>query len=128
MMPRFRPALALTILAGLAPAALTAQDPDFTYHKALTAGQTVEIRGVNGIIDAQPASGGTLEVTAVKREHRHGDAADVTIQAVEWNGGVTICAVYPNPSRSRRENRCGHGDDYQMSTNENDVEVRFTVK
>jgi len=119
----------LALLAILVvPAAVAAQSPDFSYHKDLAPGQTVEIRGVTGSIDAQPASGNTLEVTAVKREHRHGDAEDVQIQAVEWNGGVTICAVYPTPRRSRRDNHCGSGDSYEMSTNENDVEVRFTVK
>lgn len=109
-----------------APAA--AQSPDFTYHKDLAPGQTVEIRGVNGRIDAEPATGNTLEVTAVKREHNHGDASDVQIQTVEWNGGVTICAVYPTPRRANRDNKCGEGDDYQMNTNNNDVEVRFHVK
>jgi DUF4097 and DUF4098 domain-containing protein YvlB len=41
---------------------------------------------------------------------------------------VTVCAVYPTPRRARHENHCGAGDDYQMSTNDNDVTVRFTVK
>lgn len=119
----------LTLLAALAlPAAAKAQSPDFSYHKELAPGQTLEIRGVTGAIDAQPASGNTVEVTAVKREHRHGDAADVQIQAVEWNGGVTICAVYPNGRRARHDNHCGHGRDYEMNTEDNDVEVRFTVK
>jgi hypothetical protein len=121
----------LAFFAGLAavlPGVAVGQSPDFSYHKDLAPGQAVEIRGVNGVIDAQPASGSTLEVTAIKREHHHGDVADVQIQAVEWNGGVTICAVYPNSRRSRRDNQCGHGDDYQMNTNDNDVEVRFTVK
>lgn len=117
-------------LAALAllPALLSAQSNDFSYRKDLAPGQTVEIRGVNGAIDAQPSTGTTLEVTAVKREHRHGDAEEVQIVAVEWNGGVTICAVYPTPRRSRRDNHCGGGDSYEMSTNDNDVEVRFSVK
>ena len=118
----------LLATALILPAGAVAQSPDFSYHKELAPGQTVEIRGVTGAIDAQPASGSTLEVTAVKREHRHGDAADVQIVAVEWNGGVTICAVYPNGRRAGRDNHCGHGHDYQMNTENNDVEVRFTVK
>lgn len=118
----------LLLVAAAVAVPAQAQAPDFTYHKDLASGQTVEIRGVNGQVDAEPATGSTLEVTAVKREHNHGDAADVQIQAVEWNGGVTICAIYPTPRRANRENRCGAGDDYQMNTNNNDVEVRFHVK
>ena len=123
------PKFHVLIAAGaLLAAPVAAQTPDFNYHKDLASGQTVEIRGVNGRIDAEPATGNTLEVTAVKREHDHGDASEVQIQAVEWNGGVTICAVYPTPRRANRDNKCGAGDDYQMSTNNNDVEVRFHVK
>ena len=119
----------LALLAALAlSGAAQVRGQDFSYRKTLAPGQTVEIRGVTGAIDAQPASGNTLEVTAVKREHRHGDAADVQVVAVEWNGGVTICAVYPNGRRAGRDNHCGHGRDYQMNTENNDVEVRFTVK
>ena len=128
MSHRKRALASLVMLGAGIPAVLLAQGPDFTSHKDLAPGPTVEIRGVTGAIDASPASGNSLEVTAVKREHRHGDAADVQVVAVEWNGGVTICAVYPNSRRARRDNHCGRGDDYQMNTNDNDVEVRFTVK
>lgn len=120
--------IALLAAGVLVPALAAAQAPDFTYHKDLAAGQTVEIRGVSGDIVAEAASGSTLEVTAVKRARHHGEVEDVQVQAVEWNGGVTICAIYPTPRRARRDNQCGHGDAYQMNTNDNDVEVRFTVK
>lgn len=104
-----------------------AQAPDFSWRGTLAAGKILEIHGVNGRIDAEPATGTTVEVTAVKRARRS-DPAEVKIEVVEWNGGVTICAVYPTPRRARQDNHCGAGDDYQMSTNDNDVEVRFTVK
>jgi len=44
---------------------------------------------------------------------------------------VTICAVYPTPTRRGRNNepnRCGAGDDGHMSVNDNDVEVEFEVQ
>lgn len=104
-----------------------AQSPDFTWHGTIAAGKTIEIRGINGRIDAEPASGGRVEVTAVKRARRS-DPAEVKVEVVEWNGGVTICAVYPTPRRAREDNHCGAGDDYQMSTRDNDVSVHFTVK
>lgn len=120
--------LALAALTLLLPAAATAQGNDFSWRGTLAAGQTLEIRGVTGDISAEAASGNTIEVTAVKREHHRGNAADVKVEVVEWNGGVTICAVYPTPRRAREDNHCGAGHDYQMSTNDNDVEVAFTVK
>ena len=127
---RFRTSgLALFALATVVtPSRVTGQAPDFRWHGTLAAGQTIEIRGVNGRIDAEAATGNAIEVTATKKENRRGNAEDVKVEVVEWNGGVTICAVYPTPRRAREDNHCGGGDDYQMSTNDNDVEVRFTVK
>ena len=116
-------AAALSTLA----ATVQAQSPDFSWHGTLAAGKTIEIRGVNGRVDAMAATGNTIEVTAVKRARRS-DPEGVTVQVVESNDGVTICAVYPTPRRSRHDNHCGAGDDYEMNTNDNDVEVRFTVK
>ena len=120
--------LAALVLTALATPALAAQSPDFSWHGTLAAGKTIEIRGVSGRIDASPASGNTVEVSAVKRERRHGDAEDVKIEVMEGTDGVTICAVYPTPRRAREENHCGSGRDYQMNTQDNDVEVNFTVK
>ena len=116
-------AAALSTLA----ATVQAQSPDFSWHGTLAVGKTIEIRGVNGRVDAMAATGNTIEVTAVKRARRS-DPEGVTVQVVESNDGVTICAVYPTPRRSRHDNHCGAGDDYEMNTNDNDVEVRFTVK
>ena len=116
------------VLTALATPALAAQSPHFSWHGTLAAGKTIEIRGVSGRIDASPASGNTVEVSAVKRERRHGDAEDVKIEVMEGTDGVTICAVYPTPRRAREENHCGSGRDYQMNTQDNDVEVNFTVK
>ena len=125
---RMHGTMAGVALALLLPAAAAAQAPDFTWHGTLAAGKTLAIRNVNGRIDATPASGNTIEVTAVKHEGRRGDPDEVRVEAVEGADGVTICAVYPTPRRAREENRCGPGDDYQMSTQNNDTQVLFTVK
>lgn len=123
-----KPILALAAITLLAPLPAAAQGTDFSWRGTLAAGKTLEIRGVNGQIDAEPASGNSVEVTAVKREHRRGDAEDVKIEVVESTEGVTICAVYPTSRRAREENHCGAGRDYHMNTQDNDVEVHFTVK
>jgi len=100
--------------------AVPPQGDQWNWHGRIAAGKTLEIRGVNGRVVAEPASGAEALVTATKREHDHGDAADVKVEVVEHDGDVIICAVYPG-----RSNRCGPDDDYHMSTHDNDVEVEF---
>jgi putative adhesin len=117
----------LAALLFLGAGTAQAQGSEFSWRGTLAAGRTVEIRGVIGDIDVVAATGNTVEVTAVKRARRS-DIEEVKVEVVESNAGVTVCAVYPTPRRARNENHCGSGDDYEMSTNDNDVEVHFTVK
>lgn len=98
------------------------QDQDrWTWRGRVAAGKVLEIRGVNGSVTAERASGNEIEVIADKHGRRD-DPADVTIEVVESDGGVTICAVYPG-----RRNRCQPGGG-NMSVNNNDVQVDFRVR
>jgi hypothetical protein len=99
---------------------------DFEWRGRLDVGQTVEIKGVNGTINATSASSGDVEVTAAKSA-RHSNPAEVRIEVVRGADGVTICAVYPN-TRDREANRCAAGDAGHMSTNNNDTQVHFEVR
>lgn len=105
-------------------AAGPAQESDFRWTGRIEAGQTVEIKGVNGAIEAVEASGSEVVVTAVKRGRRS-DPDDVRIEVVEHAGGVTLCAVYP--SRGDR-NSCEPGDGGRNEVRDNDVSVAFTVE
>ncbi len=105
-----------------AAASRTRRHADWNWHGRIASGKTLEIRGVNGAISAEPASGNEVVVTATKRA-RHSDPEEVTIQVLQQGGNVTICAVYPGSS-----NRCGSDDDYHMSTHNNDVEVEFQAQ
>ncbi|MFI5008320.1 MAG: hypothetical protein ACHQKZ_12810, partial [Solirubrobacterales bacterium] len=78
----------LVLAVALSPA-LRAED--FRWQGRVAAGAAVEIKGVNGGIDAEPASGNEVEVTAVKRARRS-NPDEVEIKVVEHAGGVTICA------------------------------------
>jgi hypothetical protein len=89
-------------------------------------GQALEIKGVNGDIDAVAASGGQVEVLA-RKHGRRSDPAEVEIKVIEHAEGVTICAVYPSPSDDR-PNECAPGDAGRMNTKNNDVNVDFTVR
>lgn len=106
---------ALVALAGGAAAA-----EEFRWEGALGAGQTLEIKGVNGSIEA--TAGDAVLVTAEKRARRS-DPDTVRIEVVEHAGGVTICAVYPG-----EDNRCAPGEGGKMSTRDNDVSVDFSVR
>ena len=106
-------------LANTTAPAPSPQKTDWSWHGRIPTGKTLEIRGVNGAISVEPASGNEVLVTATKRAH-HSDPDEVTIQVIQREGSVTICAVYPGSS-----NRCGPDDDYHMSTHSNDVEVQF---
>src|SRR5215216_2504455 len=109
--------LAITAAAAtflLAPSIAVAQD--FRWHGAIPRGQSIEIKGVNGDVRAEPAGGNEVEVVADKQARRD-DPASVQIQVVPHNGGVTICAVYP--SRQGTPNECRPGDGGRMNVQNN---------
>lgn len=112
----------LTLAALAAVAAPVAGAEDFRWHGKVTG--TLEVKGVNGGIDAGPAPGGEAEVVATKRGRRS-DPAEVKIEVVEHAGGVTLCAVYPG---SEAASECKPGAGGRMSVRDNDVQVEFAVK
>lgn len=87
-----------------APAASHARTQDrdrWTWRRTVAQGRILEIRGVNGSVLAQRASGSEVEVTAYKHGHRS-DPSDVRIDVGEHGDGVTICAVYPGDDNECR--------------------------
>ena len=117
----FAQALALGVVLA-APA--VAQD--WSWRKAIPAGQAIEIKGINGDITATAASGSEVEVIA-RKSGRRSDPSSVTIEVVEHAGGVTICAMYPNPS-GRQQNECLLGARGRSNNQNNDVNVDFEVR
>lgn len=113
---------AVALLAAAPAARAQAQDANhWSWHGTVAQGKTLEIRGVNGTIRAEPGTGSEVEVTADKRG-RDDDPSAVRIEVVPHDGGVTICAVYPG-----RDNECRPGGG-QMRVRDNDVEVRFVAR
>jgi len=118
----------------LVPAA-GAQSNDFQWSGAIARGKAIEIKSVSGNIQAEFTSGNQVEVTATKSARRS-DLNSVTVQVVQEDGNVTICAVYPTPDRSRNSrnrrddepNECRPGSAGHMNVTDNDVKVDFTVK
>src|SRR5687767_1018367 len=103
-----------------------ARTSEFRWQGRIAAGDTVEIRGVNGAIQAMGSSGDQVEVVATRRGRRN-DPESVQIKTIEHEGGVTICALYPSPDSSR-PNECLPGGRGRMSVKNNDVNVDFVVK
>ena len=115
--------IALVAFGALAP---LARPSDFSWHGQVAPGQSIEIKGVNGSIRAETASGTEVTVEASKYARRS-DVRSVTVQVVPHADGVTICAVYPSNDWGR-PNECAPGSGGRMNTNNNDVKVEFTVR
>jgi len=105
--------------------ALGQQSAEWEWSGRVDRGDAIEIKGINGDIEATGSSGSEVTVTAVKKG-RKDDPEDVRIDVVEHAGGVTICAVYPDGDR--RSNECAPGDGGHLSSRDNDVSVDFEVQ
>jgi hypothetical protein len=102
----------------------TSQAQEFRWAGVLDEGRSIEIKGVNGPIEAVPARGSEVVVTAEKSSRRS-DADEVRIEVVEHEDGVTVCAVYPSDDG---RNRCEPGDGGRNSVRNNDTRVSFRVE
>jgi len=117
----------LTIAAiALCAAPRAAAADDFRWHGAIASGHSIEIKGVNGDVRAEPSGGNEVEVIAEKTANRD-NPDSVRIDVVPHGGDVTVCAVYPSRDGSQ-PNECQPGNAGRMNTQNNDVQVKFTVK
>ena len=105
---------------------LALEQRDWSWKGRVERGDFIEIKGVNGDVHAERASGNEVEVEAELRGRRS-SPDDVEIQVVEHAGGVTICAVYPSKDKDR-PNECLPGSKGRNSVKDNDVSVDFTVR
>jgi hypothetical protein len=102
----------------------SAQALEWTWR--LSPGERIEIKGVNGKIEAQGTSGNKVEVSAVKR-WKKSDPDEVRIEVIEHEEGITLCTVYPTPE-GKPDNECEPGEGGRMSVNNNDVVVDYVVR
>lgn len=110
---------------------------EFRWKGRLAPGKAIEIKGLNGDIDAEPAAGDEIEVLANKKARRS-DPNAVSIQVVEHAGGVTICAIYPTddpnqhtdcvPGSRPRSSDAHRNQSTIHNTQDNDVRVDFTIR
>ena len=118
--------LAAGLLLGAAASAALSDDGNFQWQGKLEPGQLLQIRGVIGSIHAMGTSDANASVT-VRKSGKTSDPAEVNIQVAPFEGGVVICAMYPD-GNGKPPNVCGTpGHDVYVSANNNDVQVEFTV-
>jgi hypothetical protein len=107
---------------------------EFRWSGNVPAGSSIEVKGINGEIVADAASGSEVQVVALKKARR-GDVNSVHIKVEQHAGGVTICALYPD-DEGEYPSSCSGGvvnDTGQSegsgshSVRNNDVTVDFTV-
>jgi hypothetical protein len=116
---------AFALAAALAALPLAAED--FRWQGRLSAGKAIEVKGINGSIEAATADSDEVSVVARKRGRRS-DLDLVRVEMVEHEGGVTVCALYP-PRRSDRPNVCRPGEGTSGGGHSNsEVEVEFEVR
>src|SRR6267154_1699035 len=126
--------IAVLLLAGAASARAQSEkrtvykENDFHWQGNLKPGQTLEIIGRNGGINATGASGDAAQVEGIKESH--GDANEVFVEVVEYADGVTICAVYEKDALPGRCHRGGSDSDHHGWSwhNNNHTKLNFNVK
>jgi DUF4097 and DUF4098 domain-containing protein YvlB len=110
--------------------------PDFEFRRELAPGKRFHLADIIGDVRVTGGSGRSIEVSAIKREGRHGDPEDVTIETVELDDGVALCVRYPAARRGNRasekslaKNPCSWSGDWSNGREDrNDTEVDFTVR
>lgn len=113
--------------AAVAVAGQTSSSSDeFRWSGRVAAGRTVEVRGINGGLSAEPGEGSEVVVTALKTARRS-DPKEVEIRVVEHAGGVLICALYPTTDPAGA-NRCVPDGGEHANIRNNDVTVEFKVR
>lgn len=102
-------------------------DDNFHWQAKLPAGQTLEIVGRNGEIEANGSADESAQVEATKKAHGD-ESKEAFIEVVEYSDGVTICAVY---ARNVAPGRCHRGGVDSESGNfwhNSRAKITFSVK
>jgi hypothetical protein len=89
----------------------------------LAAAQTLHLRGVNGAIKVEAATGTTVEIVVVERK-RDNDRNQITVKVQPVKDGLMVCALYPGHGA-----RCDQDGTYRSDDGGDvDLDAEFTVK
>jgi hypothetical protein len=95
------------------------QSAPFHWSGKVVTGKAITIKGVNGSIHAEHASGTEVEVTALRSAHRS-NPNDVRIYVAPTSNGYIVCALYPGDGTDCNSNHA--------HTRNNDTQVEFMVR
>ena len=129
-----RTILLATAALGAAGAVSAQTRTDFEFRRELAAGRRFHLHNIIGDVQVTGGTGRTVQVTATKKEGRHGDPADVTIETIELSDGVALCVRYPGTGERRNDGERGTGKNPcstrgSWNNNErNDTQINFTVR
>lgn len=122
---------------GVAAAASAQSRTDFEFRRELAAGKRFHLHNIIGDVQVTGGTGRTVQVSAAKKQGRHGDPEDVTIETVELSDGVALCVRYPGQRRddrsdddgkeSGRKNPCSTRGSWN-NNERNDTQISFTVR
>lgn len=99
----------------------TEKHQEWNWKGPVPAAAKLTLHGINGSIEATPASGNQIEIVADKHAKKH-DPSEVEIKVVQDSDGITICAVYPHGGSP-----CGDRGERHVRS-DSDVQVDFTVR
>ena len=117
--------LAIFLLLATAAVAARAQSTvTFEWKGEVQPGQTIEVRNINGSIQAQTSTGNEVEVT-VQITGSTPDPNSVRIDAVPHDGGVLLCTIYEGHTVP---DHCTPNGSLSTNLNGSDIRVSYTVK
>ena len=99
---------------------------EFRYEARISAGLSIEIKGVNGDLVVEESEGSEVEVVA-RKSGEFDDPSEVRMSVVEHDRGATICAVYPSGSKDAA-GFCSEASAEAATPGGNDVKVDFLVR
>jgi len=116
--------LVLIPLSSIAWAQARDQDQgrEFRWKGKLAPENVIEIKNINGNIEAESAGGDEVEVTAEKSGPR---ADEVKIKMVQHSDGVTFCAILPG---MKDNEDCDQNDHGHSMNRDSETKVDFTVR
>lgn len=98
-------------------------ESDFHWQANLKAGQTLEVIGRNGEVEASGIASGATEVAGSRSG---GNLEEAYIEVVEYPEGATICAVYAKDPKPGRCHRGGvNSDEYHGLWHNERAKIRF---
>lgn len=124
-MIRILSAIALAAAVLLPARVLPAVQQNFAWNGTLSAGGTLDIRGINGSIEVKPSAGNQVSISAVKRS-KNNTEADVEIRMEQETQRIVACVIYRRKDGSFPSS-CREGSSEKSKKNI-DVEVDFTVR